>query len=259
MCRFLVYWGNESVDLSEWLISADNCLLEQSKNDISSRPNPDGWGFAYRQDKKIILTKNTQPAFQDIQFQKAARKINSDLLFAHVRRRSQGTISYENTHPFIYNNWIFMHNGNIPDFERYKQRLASKLPPHSFIDTEGTTDSEFLFKYFVYWLKQLQNCDISCMINLINSIIHELIELTDRTTLNELALNFVLTNGNFVLGFRRNRTLYYSFTDSTLLIASERINQKYDWNEVPENHYIVAPTPGEVQLAAYNIELKKHS
>ncbi len=259
MCRFFIYWGNKPVALSQWLITADNCLLEQSRNDMSARPNPDGWGFAYHQGDKIILAKNTEPAFKDSRFQMTSEKIISDLLFAHVRRRSQGTVSYENTHPFVYENWIFMHNGNIPNFEHYKQRLALKLPPNSFINTEGTTDSEFLFKYFIYWLGQMNNCDIYCMINLINSIIHELIELSDRATLNELALNFVLTNGHFVLGFRRNRTLYYSFTDDSLLIASEKINRQYDWNEVPENHFIVAPSPGEVQLAAYNIELKKQS
>ncbi len=259
MCRFFVYWGEKPSRLSNLLLTENNCLLEQSRKDVSDRPNPDGWGFAYRKGEELILEKNTIPAFQDKEFASAARKIQSDLLFAHVRRKSQGIISMENTHPFVYNRWIFMHNGNIPGFENYKEQLSRKLPPDSFITTEGTTDSEFLFKYFVYWFRQLKKCDIYCVLNLIYSIIHELVDVTDESTRSELALNFMLTNGEFVLGFRKNRTLFYRCTGKAVMISSEVIGSPDHWNEIPENHFIIATAPDKVQLAAYNIELKKQA
>ncbi|MBN2366829.1 MAG: class II glutamine amidotransferase [Calditrichaeota bacterium] len=259
MCRFIVYWGNKPTRLSDWILKSSNCLLEQSRHDRSHRPNPDGWGFTFREGEKLVLKKNSRPAFEDEEFRTAAKGIVTDLLFAHVRRKSQGTISLENTHPFVHEQWLFMHNGNIPNFEFYKNQLSSRLPRNSIINTEGTTDSEYLFKYFIYWFRQKINCDIYCILNIIYSIIHELIDLTDEDTRADLALNFMLSNGKFVLGFRRNRTLYYQCSENSVIIASEIIGPVENWNEVPENHFIVATAPDHVQLAAYNIELKQES
>ncbi len=53
------------------------------------------------------------------------------------------------------------------------------------------------------------------------------------------------------------RSLFYSRLDDALVIASEKINHRLEWNEVPENHFIVALQPADIRLAAYDIELKK--
>jgi len=257
MCRFIVYWGKKAANLSDWILTADNCLLQQSIKDISQRSNPDGWGFAYRDNSTIRLVKEPRPAFEDKDYQSAARQIVSDLLFAHVRRQSQGDISYENTHPFVQDNWMFMHNGNIPNLLHYKKQLGTKLSQHLAGDIQGTTDSEFFFQYFMYWLRKSNDCDIYCILNLVYSVIHGVIELTEPQNRNQLALNFVLSNGEFVIGFRRNRSLFYTRLEDALVISSEKINRQLDWNEVPENHFIMALQPTEIRLAAYDIELKK--
>ena len=89
MCRFLVYWGDKTVSVTDWILQADNCLLNQSISDISNRPNADGWGFAYRVGEKFIMEKSPQSAFKDITYKNKAAQISTDLLFAHVRRKSQ--------------------------------------------------------------------------------------------------------------------------------------------------------------------------
>ena len=250
MCRFLVYWGNKTVSVSDWILKTDNCLLNQSISDISNRPNSDGWGFAYRADQKFILEKSPQPAFQDSKYKNKAAQISTDLLFAHVRRKSQGAISLQNTHPFIYKEWVFMHNGNIPNFEFYKEKLRLKFLQTTDIDPLGTTDSEFLFRYFIHWFEKSDLCDVHCVLKLISSIIFELIEITRDNLDGELALNFMLTNGEFLIGFRRNRSLYYSILEDGLLITSEEIDKDLSWIEVPENHFIVATSPSQVQMYA---------
>lgn len=257
MCRFLTYWGEKSKNIAEWIISDNNCLLNQSKSDNSKRPNPDGWGFAYRNGNELALIKDTNPAYEDSKYKKIAKNINSDLLFAHVRRRSQGDISLENTHPFIHHEWIFMHNGNIPNFNSYKDKLATMLPKTSFVKTHGSTDSEFLFKYFLFWYKKYTICNAVSALNLIYSIIHEVTSLTAPEEHNLLALNFMLTNGKFVLGFRRNRSLHYTILDNGILISSEKIDNQHQWNEVPENHFILVPNPKEVKIIAFDVQLKK--
>lgn len=257
MCRFLVYWGKETANVSDWILETDNCLLQQSICDISDRPNADGWGFAYRSGKKFIMEKSPQPAFKDPTYRDKATQILTDLLFAHVRRKSQGVISLENSHPFIYDKWVFMHNGNIPHFEIYKEKLREKFSQTVQLDTLGTTDSEFLFKYFVHWFEKSDNCDVYCVLNLISSIIMELIDITDDHVDGELALNFMLTNGDFIVGFRRNRTLFYTQLDSSLIISSEKIDKTLSWEEVPENHFIIATNPLNVHLLAFDV--KPHS
>jgi glutamine amidotransferase len=254
MCRFLVYWGDNAVSVSDWILGADNCLLNQSINDISNRPNADGWGFAYRIDDKFILEKSSQPAFQDEKYKEKADQITTDLLFAHIRRKSQGMIDVQNSHPFIHKRWIFMHNGNIPNFEFYKEKLRLKFMQVADIDPLGSTDSEFLFRYFVHWFEKSENCDVHCVMNLISSIILELIEITRDNIDGELALNFMLTNGEFLIGFRKGRTLYYTLQEEGVLISSEAIDQELSWTEIPENHFIVATSPAKVQVCELDLQ-----
>jgi glutamine amidotransferase len=254
MCRFLVYWGNKTVPVSDWILQTDNCLLNQSINDISNRPNADGWGFAYRVGQDFVMEKSAQPAFQDEKYKNKAAQIETDLLFAHVRRKSQGVISLQNSHPFIHKKWVFMHNGNIPDFEIYKEKLRLKFLQESAIDTLGSTDSEFLFRYFVHWFEKSEICDVHCVLKLISSIILELIEITKDHIDGELALNFMLTNGEFLIGFRKNRTLFYSPQKDHLLISSEKIDNDLSWIEIPENHFIIATSPSEVQVCGIDVE-----
>ena len=256
MCRFLVYWGKKEINASKWILTKENCLLDQSVNDCSERPNPDGWGFAYRHNNKIYLIKNTKPAFDDESYKPTAKKIVADLLFAHVRRRSQGSISIENTHPFRYNNWIFMHNGNIPGFDTFKVELSRKLTVNNF-GMKGTTDSEFLFRYFISLFQKGKKSDVYCALNFIYTIIHDVTSLISTENNDMFALNFMLTNGNFILGFRRNRSLYYAIIEEGVLISSEKIDNQYQWNEVPENHFIIAPKPNEIKLAAFDIQLEE--
>jgi len=257
MCRFLAFWGTNPVPLAHLLIESENCLLKQSKKDESRRPNPDGWGFAYRDGSSLKLIKRAMPAFKDEMFIKEARKIYSDLLFAHVRRKSYGEVRFENTHPFVHKNWIFMHNGNIPDLHSFKTKLIKKLPKEIAIETKGTTDSEFLFKYFLKFFELNNNCDLYCVLNIIYNIIRQLVQMVKPEDQHLLALNFVLTNSEYIIGFRRNRTLYYYQTNKNTIIASEKVTNQPGWNEVPENHFIVCIRPGEVKLAAFDIiELK---
>lgn len=257
MCRLLAFWGKGPVDQKYWLLEAENSLLKQSRDDVSHRPNPDGWGFAYRDEKGISVIKNPKPAFSDPDFPAHSVNLRSDFLFAHIRRRSQGEVSIENTHPFVHGEWIFMHNGNIPNFPRVRDALQESLAIHEEIKTLGSTDSEFLFHYFLQAFEKRPVCNQYCALNIIYNIISEIIEFTVNEDPAMLALNFLLSNGEFIIGFRKNRTLFYSLHKDGIIIASEPIDQTLQWNEIPEEHFILCNEPGKVQLASCNLELKK--
>jgi len=257
MCRFLVYWGKRPQNLSRWILDEENSLFKQSQNDCTNRPNPHGWGFAYQNGKEIKLIKNAKPAFEDQEYFPIAKEIHSNLLFAHVRRKSQGVVSYENTHPFVQDRWMFMHNGNVPDFNQSKTEILNNLPKDCKIQTLGSTDSEFLFNYFLCRMKRDQMSSLEDALNIIYTIICQLVEMTPMDEQNQLALNFMLTNGDFLIGFRRNRTLYYRITENDTIISSEKLDSMNHWNEVPENHFIIASKPGQVELASKDISLTK--
>ena len=53
--------------------------------------------------------------------------------------------------------------------------------------------------------------------------------------------------------FSRNRSLYYTTMDDGVLITSEEIDKNLSWTEVPENHFIIASNPSQVELCAYDV------
>ena len=262
MCRFMAYWGKHSNSLSHWLIASENSLLKQSNSDMTARPNPDGWGFAFRQRSQWELVKSPRPAFEDEQFIAQAKQIQTDFLFAHVRRKSQGKVSLENTHPFIYQNWVFMHNGNIPDFRRIRMELEKSLEQEA-IQTSGGTDSEFLFYYFLSHFKKYRTCDSYCVLNIICELIQRVIHLTPRDEQSALALNFLLSNGEYIIGFRKNRSMFYARSEEGLLIASEPLDYQLNWVEIPEDTFLYCESPNKInfytsQLPAPDIKGRKN-
>jgi predicted glutamine amidotransferase len=150
----------------------------------------------------------------------------------------------------VQDRWIFMHNGNVPDFNQSKTEILRKLPKDCKIQTLGSTDSEFLFNYFLCRMQKDQKSDLRDALNIIYTIICQLVEMTPADEQNQLALNFMLTNGDFLIGFRRNRTLFYQVSENDTIISSEKLDSNNHWNEVPENHFIIASMPGQVELAS---------
>ena len=50
-----------------------------------------------------------------------------------------------NCHPFNFENWLFQHNGSVPEFSKLKRQLMFDIEPKLFPFIEGSTDSETLF------------------------------------------------------------------------------------------------------------------
>ncbi len=248
MCRFLAYWGKRSKGLSHWLISSENSLLKQASSDMSARPNPDGWGFAFRRQSRWKVVKSPRPAFRDEQFKSQAQQLQTNFLFAHVRRKSQGRVSLENTHPFVYQDWVFMHNGNIPDFPRIRAELEKSLEKEGLIQTSGGTDSEFLFYYFLSHFRRYPNCDPYCVLNIVCGLIQRVIGLTAREDQAALALNFLLSNGEYIIGFRKNRSMFYARSEEGLLIASEPLDSNLNWIEIPEDTFLFCESPYKIKF-----------
>jgi len=67
------------------------------------------------------------------------------LFFSHVRAAAGPPIQQTNCHPFRFENWLFMHNGDLAGFGSVKRDLAFAVDSSLYPHIKGTTDSEVLF------------------------------------------------------------------------------------------------------------------
>jgi predicted glutamine amidotransferase len=104
-------------------------------------PHADGWGLALYDGKFARSFVEPTPAC-DSRLATFVREnpIKTLLAVAHVRKKTRGRASLENTHPFKRTlwgrHWVFAHNGTLPFVRRHK--LRTELPL-------GETDSEHAF------------------------------------------------------------------------------------------------------------------
>ncbi|HSY40806.1 MAG TPA: class II glutamine amidotransferase, partial [Polyangia bacterium] len=104
-------------------------------------PHADGWGVALYQGKFASSFLEPRPACESAMANFIRdNPIKTLLAVAHVRKKTRGKASLENTHPFKRvlwgRHWVFAHNGTLPHVRRHKLRVEEPL---------GETDSEHAF------------------------------------------------------------------------------------------------------------------
>ena len=67
------------------------------------------------------------------------------MFMAHVRATTGSPVQRSNCHPFDYGKWLFVHNGEIREFDTLHRDLAFAVAPALFPNIRGTTDSELMF------------------------------------------------------------------------------------------------------------------
>jgi len=104
-------------------------------------PHADGWGLALYEGRRArVLLEPTAAATSALARHVRDYPSKTLLAVAHVRRKTRGTASLANTHPFHRELWgrslVFAHNGTV--------RHARTLPLGRFRPI-GDTDSEYAF------------------------------------------------------------------------------------------------------------------
>lgn len=147
MCRWAAYRG-DPLYLEELVTSPAHSLIEQSHcaTRAKTATNGDGFGIAWYGDRpEPGRYRDILPAWSDCNLKSMARQIRSPLFLAHVRASTGGGTRRDNCHPFVWDNWSFMHNGQIADFERLRRPMEAMLDDELFNARTGTTDSELMF------------------------------------------------------------------------------------------------------------------
>jgi predicted glutamine amidotransferase len=107
--------------------------------------NPDGCGLATLQDGAFNIAKEPQAAAQSAHFRGLCDQTFSALIIGHMRKANPPTARVlANTHPFrrtcCGREWVFAHNGVIPDAVTLTPPRAAKI-----YEPSGDTDSEQAF------------------------------------------------------------------------------------------------------------------
>ncbi|HAY32841.1 MAG TPA: class II glutamine amidotransferase [Ignavibacteria bacterium] len=257
MCRWLAYTGGPIL-MSELLIKPKHNLIHQSIHAKEQRfpVNGDGYGLGWY-DKQPYpgLFRSIRPAWNDMNLHNLASHIESPLFMSHVRASSLAPVQETNCHPFRYNTWLFMHNGQIAQFEFLRQKLLSLISPEYFNDLYGSTDSEVMFYLaLTYGLEENVTSAISKMVKVIKS------EGMKVNVSGDLWMSLAISDGKSLWGFRYGSvdsgpSLYISpsveelsrlnpniedkFGDFAACLVSEPIgNYQETWREVPDNSVI---------------------
>ena len=147
MCRWAGYIGSP-IHLSDILSAPEHSLIEQSRapDEGKARLNGDGFVIAWY-DKRAEpgLYKDVHPAWSDVNLRSLANQVQSHLFLAHVRASTGTAISRNNSHPFVVDNWSFMHNGLVGGFEKVRKKADMLIPDALYKHHKGATDSEAFF------------------------------------------------------------------------------------------------------------------
>src|ERR1019366_8805344 len=183
------------------------------------------------------VTKRPTGAGDDPSFEATVAEASGSLLVAHVRKRTVGSISQENTHPFRRDNWVFAHNGTL---ERVAA-LRATLDAASLATVRGETDSEVLFAFLLARLSSHPSVVRSRFVA--GMVLARAVE--DLSNIPSLgAATFLLSDGDALYAYCRGRPLFLleRRTDSrteAILIASEQVTPDEPWTAISEGTFLV--------------------
>jgi glutamine amidotransferase len=230
MCRIFFSINNPNISNSIFL------FLQQSHLHIPNTPyypktppreNQDGFGFAWFAGSAWDSYKNTKVYNEDPNIDKIVKKLHrKKIILGHLRRKLYGKISYENTQPFIYKKYVFMHNGYLSNFTENKSKLLKYVDPELIPEIKGNTDSEIMFFMLVsIFSKNVENIE-----NLIFSIkkLFHILKILEIPNIS----NVVFSNGAISIACRYqynmpNHKPYYSLyydIENGITISSEPVS-----------------------------------
>lgn len=257
MCRLTAYIGPE-IPLENIVVKPRHSLVVQSRMASESKTtvNGDGFGLAWYQSlSEPGLYREVLPAWADSNLSSLCRLLHSRLFLAHVRASTMSESTRTNCHPFAYQRWSFMHNGQIGDFERLKRGLEASLSDTLYQARKGTTDSEMLFLLLLN--EGLENNPYKAIQTVINRLINA---AQAQNLLPFLRLSCVFSDGESLFGFRYatdqySPTLYLSRTldNGGSCLASEPLEgDTHNWQAIRCGTFIKLSS-GKIEKMPLNI------
>ncbi|SON53156.1 class II glutamine amidotransferase [Vibrio tapetis] len=234
MCRWLAYQGSP-IYLDELVYQPEHSLIQQSLDarKAVTRVNADGFSLGWYTEKSSPgQFHEVLPAWGDENLRSLAHHIRSHRFMAHVRSSTGAQVSRANCHPFVHDNWMFLHNGQIGDFDSVKFELERSLPEALYLKRLGTTDSELIF------LLMLKNGLIQDPVEAIRVTINE-IEQTCRSKgiSDPFKASICISDGAQLWVVRYSTddnppTVFVKLDEKNVILASEPLDKEKGWQSL---------------------------
>lgn len=210
MCRLYGFFATEPTKVECTLVHAQNALIAQSRSDLSGFSHAHGWGVATFNGEGPDIQQQAWAAYHGEHFARTAAKVYSRTVIAHVRRATVGGAAIENTHPFTDGQWVFAHNGTVPGFADIKPMLLDLMGAKHRKAVTGETDSEHVFRYFLNLVDGKIVDAGQDLVGALRRLTDDIITLANTHAPGEkIGLNFMLSDGERLVGTRFNRSLYF--------------------------------------------------
>jgi predicted glutamine amidotransferase len=241
MCRWIAYRG-ETTALEHYVTEPAHSLIAQSIHALESTAGVNGDGFGlgwYGLHPEPGLYREVRPAWSDENLRYLCRHLQSHLFFAHVRAATGTAITRVNCHPFACGKWLFMHNGFLGNWARWRRQVEGLIPDELYPSRNGTTDSEAIFL-------AMMGAGTDQPVAAAEKVLASLTELANRGEPGDrFRFTAALANGRDLYAFRyavndRANTLYYRESERGIVIVSEPTDRDKNWVVVPENHVVIA-------------------
>jgi len=235
MCRWLAYQG-KAIFLNELIYKPEYSLVRQSidARKAITRVNADGFGLGwYTEQPTPGVFHDVLPAWSDENLKSLANHIHSHRFMAHVRSSTGTSVSRSNCHPFVLDNWMFLHNGQIGEFHKVKFNLERLLPEELHLKRKGTTDSELIFLIMIK--NGLQKNPIDAIQKTIDEI--ELI-CKQKGVIEPFKASMCISDGKQQLWSVRYSTdlfpptIFKKNDKNGLILTSEPLDRKPGWKTI---------------------------
>jgi gamma-glutamyl hercynylcysteine S-oxide hydrolase len=265
MCRLLAYWG-PPVPVTQLVVDPPHSLLVQvgaSRLQTSGRVNPDGWGFAWYEERPAdhphqevpVRYRSAQPMPDDVDGLDELAEVTAGRFLAHVRHKSPGSpTEVAGNAPFVHGPFAFAHNGFVAGYRAgRRQQLRARLSPAVEPWIGGDADSEVLFGLLLDRLRDGQDL-VSATVGLVLDVGDVELAADDPRPTDERGgkFNLVVTDGVELVATRWGNSLFLRYdrpVGGAVIIASEPYDDETDWQEVPD-HTLVRVVDGTVHLDA---------
>jgi glutamine amidotransferase len=275
MCRLVAYLGQTAL-LQNILVTPRNSIIMQSLHarETNLRTNGDGFGvgwYAHEISSEPALFTSISPAWNDRNLLHLTAKIQSSCFFGHVRSASAGGVTNFNCHPFIFGDWMFMHNGDIYRFLEVKRHIRHLLEDDVYHWVKGDTDSEHLFALFIQLAKGRDLNQISVVADVLAETLKIITEVVKQYGKGGPSYyNLCLTDGHRLVATRycsykkrKPHSLHYLLgpelinpncegdqaQPSYVIVSSEQMNTlSAEWQDVPEQSMLLVDKNRTIQL-----------
>ena len=199
-----------------------------------SSVHSDGWGLGWYEGGKPAVRKSSVAALYDPKYLTAARTIKSDMIMAHLRKQTRGNVREVNSHPFVFKNYMFAHNGTI-------SKSLVRFIKTDYRGMKGDTDSELLMRFLIQHIEEHKRPLYG-----MRRAFRTLRKLTESGELKASAVNFLFSDGEKLYVYRkmysRPMRLFYRYNDNgyeSLQVSSAPL-KTHDWVEMGDGEMLVA-------------------